>query len=804
MTDPLASVFNSSIFTRYSTQKIETLRYIITKEIKQKGFSAYLNRIDDIKHSISEVLNVHENKDFLDDNLWFNVRERDGKTLLFSREEPWCFKGLDGLHKKLGNMLGSHMQFLLSLLDKTPVLDKFIIKQDWMTDAQHVLFQTIISEYFTSRSKRMFPIYLNMDYVAQTIQRKEEEKKEEGYLKKMGAKVLNKFATSALAGSGPLVVKILQQLNNNIDDSAVLPGGIRVKEMTKEIFNNIPSMTEREENLVVNETLRRSGGEDAEMTEIWKNYNKKQLGSASIGEAHGSHYTDEKGDRVDVVVKILKPIYVYYFLCEVDFLLTEVWVKLRHAVAKNKKLGERDLLQARQMLLFLIRSGSNEFNYAQEADYTSIGQTVYLDKNLHSAKLVRSKIDPFPYIVVTRVEGVAMKDFLESVSLLSAKDKEKCVQLAYKSLSQLFFKFVYNMFWEREPRKLGFFHADLHGGNIYVTKAEDILNDRPANISVIDYGSCGRLNKSERCEILNALYKSDGFKTLQGFYDNTKVVKKKDIRKEVDWNEVKLFNRRITQEFLDVYDIFKLIEGSTKKKFTNEELDRFSGYLYFVPEFDKDVETPTSIKERQLIEINLGQPLNKTVVKERFENYVHDTYVVPKLLDKNGPVMSRFRSKNVTKVIPFIFSLDNYFKAINEMHLSNINVAIPFINLLKIVCSVPERTEVDPGDVLDYSINVEFGNVFLRFAIVASDVGRCTSNVIPLFGRGFTFMTDTIKSLKRICDNCDDVEISDATGTSGKIQAGITILKNTLGGGSCPQKTYDLAALPISLVPNTV
>jgi len=516
----------------FALDELKEIRMHILEEMRNKGFPHYLGQMQHIVNSFPSL----SEDDILNDDLWKR------QAPYWQTESPWMYKLYRSKKlKRLGLVEPGGITTATSLLMKGPFVQNLVGDPYWMTIQQKILFKTMIRTYF-SNNARLFPIALNMDFVylmmgqptsqiplphtltqeeidqrvaewkppqmleisrqskstmrslTRTMRQKYRESLEAANklsdTARKEVRIMERVFKSALGGAGPFILKVLQQVNTANENK--IDGKLSVAELTKDIFSNIPALTPLESEFVfANMNIPKT---------YLENMNPQVLGSASIAEAH---ITRNSEIGVDAIIKFIKPMYAYYFLCEVDFFLTTFWKALRQSVeAAAKDLTGEDraiksrvwLLQTRQLLMFFIREFTKEFNYQQEWRNTTVGFNIYNkpSQNVKSIVALAVSKSPFPALVLQKVNGVNLDKILNSPST----SHDEFVDL-YKSVMGLINIWFTNTLWGT-----GFFHADLHPGNLI--KDGDILY-------VIDFGSCGQLTKQQQCQLVDVMYLSSSF-----------------------------------------------------------------------------------------------------------------------------------------------------------------------------------------------------------------------------------------------------------------------------------------------------
>lgn len=489
-----------NVFSPFNKKEHQEFRYNLLTSIKKKGFSHYLHQLKTIQTRIITTEKNNRMENFLNDDYWIPLFDK--KTSWWEQQEE--FKWASDKYNRA--FVKSPTVFFSKQMLSSSSIDKLLGNVSYLTPQQIVFITELITQYYHG-NKRLWPVTMNIEMSYLLYSKENNYFKKENFIKQD----LMKLLMYLLSGSGPFMLKILQQVANNADD--IKNSDINWSELTENIFDAVPPLT-KEEFLFVKENLSK--------TPFISHLNNKTIGSASLAETHFAK--DAFGG--DSIVKLIRPMYIIYFLCECDFLLVDLWKqigdKIRTSVVPQKK---QDLLikQTRQLLLYLVRDYSYEFDYEKESIYTSIGYDTYNQPSLNvfSSQLIQFAVDPYPIIVQTKVGDTSLKSLLtywksEQFNRAYPEDGKKLIKtvarLLYHSLCNLFKIWVKNVFWGKNH----FFHADLHSGNIRTLEFDKLvklvsLSDKKkqtAPIFVIDYGSAGILKKNVRCRLLTALLQS--------------------------------------------------------------------------------------------------------------------------------------------------------------------------------------------------------------------------------------------------------------------------------------------------------
>lgn len=589
----------------FETQQLVDMRMNLLKEMKAKRFSHYY---DEMKRRVDLINQVSLNDDLiLKDDLWGNADE-----------EPFWMKDSEYLKAAYTDKYMKRL-FLFqpvagvtsatSALLKDSFVSQLIGDPFWMTIQQKVLFRTLIGTYF-SNDLKLWPINLNMDLVyrrsvselenarsrsrsrsrQKVLTPEEIEAKVKAWMppvvdgtlgpqqltadeveimrqkykaqlldfnrlsqeEKKEASTLERVLTAALAGSGPFILKILQQINTANDN--VIDGKLSVAELTKDLFSNIPGLTPEESQFVKStfqETVQEDTSKFADLRrQLINNMNPQTLGSASIAEAHLTH-----SDQLDGVIKFIKPMYAFYYLCEMDFLLVGAWAAIAQQVRKTSGVNTEErrnllIIQCRKLLMFFVKQFADEFNYMQEWKNTTVGYEVYNkpDGNVRSIVALGVKQDPFPYIILQKVEGMTVDKLLKNGKVPYSD--------IYSLVYELIGLWFTNTLWGD-----GFFHADLHPGNV-------IIQPDGKTITPIDYGSCGQISRKERCQLIKAMYLSGQFHQLTS--DQLKTEQGQKLHQK---------NLKLAQEFvMQIWTICSVNSMYISKKHLREVAERILRY----------------------------------------------------------------------------------------------------------------------------------------------------------------------------------------------------------------------------------
>ena len=228
----------------------------------------------------------------------------------------------------------------------------------------------------------------------------------------------------------------------------------------------------------VNDILKKELGDES----FSKISNLSQpIAAASIAQVHFADIEDENSKR-KVAIKILRPNIEKVFNEELDALMLLAYI-IQSIVKKTKRLKLIEIVQLLreitnvEMDLRFEAAAANEFSENTKNDMNFNVPKVYW--NFTSKKI----------LCLDKVDGVSIREI----------DKLKSLNVNLKKLA----KDTIQSFLRHAIRD-GFFHADMHQGNLFV--------DKNGNIIPVDFGIMGRLdndNKRYLAEILYGFIKRD-------------------------------------------------------------------------------------------------------------------------------------------------------------------------------------------------------------------------------------------------------------------------------------------------------
>jgi ubiquinone biosynthesis protein len=212
------------------------------------------------------------------------------------------------------------------------------------------------------------------------------------------------------------------------------------------------------------------------LNKVFKNFDKKPIGSASIAQVHQAQLLNGK----KVVVKIQRPKAEQQFESDI-----QIMYYLAHKVDKYFKDTTVSPLQIVQEF---ERYTKNELNFKIEASNIEQFHEVFKKSTKFVTPKVYSQYTTRKVLVMDYIHGTKLSEIIDKIS---PKIKREII----KNIADSVFKQVMDA---------GIFHADLHPGNMLVLPRR--------RIALLDFGIIGKLDKELKqhtIDMIVALVNSD-------------------------------------------------------------------------------------------------------------------------------------------------------------------------------------------------------------------------------------------------------------------------------------------------------
>ncbi|MFG1295239.1 2-polyprenylphenol 6-hydroxylase [Xanthobacter variabilis] len=200
------------------------------------------------------------------------------------------------------------------------------------------------------------------------------------------------------------------------------------------------------------------------------------VAAASIAEVHKAEVVDPDGTRRDVAVKVLRPGISRRFSADMA------------SFRRLAEFGENTFAEARRLRLTSVvdtmaRSVAMEMDLRLEAAaYAELAENTREDHDLHVPEVDwdRSTRD---VLTTEWIDGIKLSD--KEALIAAGHDLKDIARIVMQSFL-------------RQAMRDGFFHADMHPGNLFV--------DAQGRLVVVDCGIMGRLGLKERRFLAEILY----------------------------------------------------------------------------------------------------------------------------------------------------------------------------------------------------------------------------------------------------------------------------------------------------------
>ncbi len=415
-------------------------------------------------------------------------------------------------------------------------------------------------------------------------------------LQELGEKGIgNKIMSGYIKGAGPLLHKMLQGLPvSSMDES--------MQEMVADVRSRLMEIDEELVDGQLQQIINESNGSIERIEKV------KVLGAASVGQTVlVKVFETGKKKGVEKVVKILRPDVQNYIDREKAFMEgcakevdEEVYRKKHgHAPAEDYKGGMLKTYLGKEKAIL------RELDLRLEADNVEKG-SIYEDEllNIRSMKLDKNTKSTVQTIVLEKAKGVSVDKFIDNKNEIRDKlekeattAKDKSQVHIYKSIDELHAlrkdlktkqQYLVNLTtkWLDEAIfNTGFFHGDLHAGNI-------MMDDE--GITIIDYGNASKLKPKEQIAILNLLAAAARF-------NDTRVIK--HIRSMLSPEANRIFERKKTDLSANIATIVKKEDGmpvqtilAVLNELQKEEIEIPEGLYNFIQCFVRIIGTLTDYK----------------------------------------------------------------------------------------------------------------------------------------------------------------------------------------------------------------
>ncbi|MDX3772675.1 ubiquinone biosynthesis regulatory protein kinase UbiB [Chromatiaceae bacterium AAb-1] len=266
----------------------------------------------------------------------------------------------------------------------------------------------------------------------------------------------------ALQSLGPVWVKFGQMLSTRRD---LLPP--HIADELALLQDKVASFPGEQAQQIIERAL-----EVNSITECFSQFEQQPLASASIAQVHAAVLTLPDGSQADVVIKVIRPNIRRQIMADMALMET-----LADAATRFLPDGKR--LRPREVVAEYRKTILDELDLQREA-----ANAIQLRRNFEGSDslyipYVYSDFSRHNVMVMERIYGIPVSD----IQALNAQDTD--MELLAKRGVEVFFTQVF---------RDSFFHADMHPGNIFVSR------EHPHNPKYIgiDCGIVGTLNAEDK------------------------------------------------------------------------------------------------------------------------------------------------------------------------------------------------------------------------------------------------------------------------------------------------------------------
>ena len=458
--------------------------------------------------------------------------------------------------------------------------------------------------------------------------------------------VIGKFLAGYVKGAGPLLHKMLQGL-----PVSSMPPALQT--MVSDVRSNLMEIDEDLVDAQLQSIIDESKGNITKIEKL------DVLGAASVGQTILVRVHERgKAQSTEKVIKILRPDVQNQMKREINFMekcAKEVDQEAANAAANqqpaaanvaanqqpeaaNAQANNQAAQQPEGGMLKTFQGKENvirkELDLRLEADNVIQGQ-IYEDEMLHikSMKIDKNAKSSIRALVLEKAEGKSVDKFIKDVNTQreNTETSKDSIYRSVKDLSELrkdlqnkqqYLNNLLSKWVEEAIFGSGFFHGDLHAGNVMMDEN---------GVTVIDFGNASKLSDREQKHILNMLAAVEKYNTDRSL----------DHIRALLSDESKLIYDGKERDFKEnLRTIIKMEDGTGVQKILVilNELQRGgmaipSGLYNFIQCFERIMGTITDYKT--LIS-NVDESISKVLKREKegniFEN--PENGILPVVLEK--------------------------------------------------------------------------------------------------------------------------------------------------------------------------
>ncbi len=210
------------------------------------------------------------------------------------------------------------------------------------------------------------------------------------------------------------------------------------------------------------------------------------VGVGTMAQTHRAQYIDKSGDRVDAVIRILKPGIAKDL--EMDH---QVLIKATKEIDEDPEVQKFKLPSLADLVEDLHQSVVEELDFAVTVKNQTAAREFYKRSEIISFDNQKMTLE----FNVPRTSMYAVKDVMIQDLVIGKKPGKEyaAYKELYPDLYRVVSEKVAEVWIEEAFFKSGFFHADLHQGNIL-----SLVTDEAVTVHILDFGMVGQLSQQLR------------------------------------------------------------------------------------------------------------------------------------------------------------------------------------------------------------------------------------------------------------------------------------------------------------------
>lgn len=394
---------------------------------------------------------------------------------------------------------------------------------------------------------------------------------------------------------GPIFIKLGQLLSTRID---IIP--IDIIMYLKKLQTETYEQKIKNIKYIIQNELK------CKIEDHFKKINENPIASASIAQIHTGILKNNK----KVIIKIIKPNIKNIITTDINILYTAA--KLTNLfITKLKRLKLTEIIKELKYIL------ANEINLKTEA-----ANLTKMKKNFEKNKYINI---PEIYWELCK-ENILTIEYIEGINITNIKMLKK-TNVNIKKLSFELVDFFYT-----QTLKHGFFHADLHPGNIIISKSKSTKN----SISLIDFGIVSSIKNNEKNYLIQ----------------NILAFSKKDYRK-VAYLHIKA-KTISTNESIDNIEkeICCVFEPILNKKIKDISFkNTFESLMHLAKKFNMQIQPKLILFQKTLITIEaLSRQLNPNINLWKLTRQSIEKIIISNTLNNYSPKKILKYIKELTKL----------------------------------------------------------------------------------------------------------------------------------------------------------